>query len=381
VDRGLWGGYDARWSMEGVVVSARLRLGLIYGGRSAEHAISIRSARSVLAALDRARYDVALVAIDRQGRWFASAASELDGCGEAFVGQAQNEVVPAPGKAPGTCRFLYLGDVTRAAVEVDVVFPVLHGPFGEDGTIQGLFEMVGVPYVGAGVVGSAIGMDKDVQKRLLRDAGVPVVPFEVVLAGEWRAAPNAVHERVASLGPTVFVKPANLGSSVGINRAATCAELTAAIDAALRYDRKVLVERAVDAREIECAVLGNDEPQASLPGEIAPGEAFYSYEDKYSAGSKARLLIPAPLSDELVAEVRRLAVHAFRVLELRGMARVDFFLDRATSQLYLNEPNTIPGFTSISMYPKMWEASGLPYPALVARLIDLALEAAAQRGA
>jgi D-alanine-D-alanine ligase len=354
-------------------------LGLVYGGRSAEHAISIRSARSVLAALDRERYQVELVAIDRRGRWFSSSAEELEDCGEAFRGNAEREVVPAPGTAPGTCRFLPLGEPGRPAIEVEVVFPVLHGPFGEDGTIQGLLEMVGVPYVGAGVLGSAIGMDKDVQKRLLRDAGVPIVPFEVVLGGDWRAAPESVRQRIAHLGTTVFVKPANLGSSVGINRATTPAEVAAAIEEALRYDRKVLVERAVDAREIECAVLGNDDPQASLPGEIAPGEAFYSYEDKYSAASKARLLVPAPLSEEVVAAIRRLAVHAFRVLELRGMARVDFFLERDSNRLYLNEPNTIPGFTSISMYPKMWEASGLPYRELVSRLIDLALEAGASR--
>jgi D-alanine-D-alanine ligase len=351
-------------------------VGLVYGGRSAEHPISIRSARSVYAALDRARYEVRLVAIDRHGRWFASEENELAGCGESAGGRPENEVVPVPGATTGTCRLLRLADATAPAAELDVVFPILHGPFGEDGTIQGLLEMIGVPYVGAGVLGSAIGMDKDVQKRLLRDAGVPIVPFEVVREAEWRAAPDEVRRRIAPLGSTVFVKPANLGSSVGINRAATPAEIAAAIDEALRYDRKVLVERAIDAREIECAVLGNDDPQASLPGEIAPGEAFYSYADKYSAGSKARLLIPAPLGEELVAEVRRLAVRAFRVLELRGMARVDFFLERGSDRLYLNEPNTIPGFTSISMYPKMWEASGLPYPELTKRLIDLALEAA-----
>jgi len=360
-------------------VSKKLRLALIYGGRSAEHAISIRSARSVLAALDRGSCEVSLVAIDRRGRWFASTAEELANCGEAVNGKAENEVVPTPGTASRTCRLLRLGDLSRPAIEVDVAFPVLHGPFGEDGTIQGLLEMVGVPYVGAGVLGSAIGMDKDVQKRLLRDAGVPIVPFEVVLDGEWRAASAAVQQRIARLGSVVFVKPANLGSSVGINRATTVAEVGAAIEEALRYDRKVLVERAIDAREIECAVLGNDDPQASLPGEIAPGEAFYSYEDKYGAASKARLLIPAPLSEDLISEVRRLAVRAFCVLELRGMARVDFFLDRDSNQLYLNEPNTIPGFTSISMYPKMWEASGLLYPQLVSRLVDLALEASASR--
>ena len=273
----------------------KLRVGLVYGGRSAEHPISIRSARSVYAALDRARYEVRLVAIDRHGRWFASEENELAGCGESAGGRAESEVVPVPGATTGTCRLLRLADATAPAVELDVVFPILHGPFGEDGTIQGLLEMIGVPYVGAGVLGSAIGMDKDVQKRLLRDAGVPIVPFEVVREGEWRAAPDEVHRRIAPLGSTVFVKPANLGSSVGINRATTPAATGAAIDEALRYDRKVLVERAIDAREIECAVLGNDDPQASLPGEIAPGEAFYSYDDKYSAGSKARLLIPAPL--------------------------------------------------------------------------------------
>jgi len=365
----------------GVVVSEKLRLGLIYGGRSAEHAISIRSARSVFAALDRGRYDIALVALDRRGHWFLSDERALVGCGENAGGKSEDEVVPVPGAAPATCRFLPIAAPAAASVEVDVVFPVLHGPFGEDGTIQGLFEMLGVPYVGAGVLGSAIGMDKDVQKRLLRDAGIPIVPFEVVREGEWRAAPAEVRRRVSSLGATVFVKPANLGSSVGISRATNDAELSAAIEEALRYDRKILVERAIDAREIECAVLGNDDPQASLPGEIAPGEAFYSYDDKYGADSKARLMIPAALSDESITAVRTLAVQAFRVLELRGMARVDFFLERGSDRLYLNEPNTIPGFTSISMYPKMWEATGLSYPELANRLVQLALEATAKRPA
>jgi D-alanine-D-alanine ligase len=240
--------------------------------------------------------------------------------------------------------------------------------------MQGFFEILGVPYVGSRVLGSAIGMDKDVHKRLLRDAGLPIVPFVVARESEWRRAPQSVREKVEPLGSRVFVKPANLGSSLGISRVTEPEQLDQAIEEALRYDRKIVVERAVDAREIECAVLGNDEPRASLPGEIAPGDEFYSYHDKYSDKSTARLLVPAPLSAELTEAVQRMAADVFRVLELRGMARVDFFLERNTEVLFVNEPNTLPGFTSISMYPKVWEASGLPNTELVTRLIELAME-------
>jgi D-alanine-D-alanine ligase len=257
----------------------------------------------------------------------------------------------------------------------------LHGTFGEDGTIQGLLDFIGLPYVGAGVIGSAIGMDKDVQKRLLRAAGVPVVDFDVVTRREWDEDRAGARARVARLGGPLFVKPANLGSSVGISRARGEGELDAAMNEAFRYDRKVVVEREVRAREIECSVLGNEDPQASLPGEIVAGEEFYSYEAKYSSKSTARLLIPAPLSERLVEELRSLAVRAYRTIECVGMARVDFFLERDSERLYVNELNTIPGFTSISMYPKLWEASGVSFTQLVTRLIELAIERHAARAA
>jgi D-alanine-D-alanine ligase len=263
--------------------------------------------------------------------------------------------------------------------DLDVVFPLLHGPYGEDGTIQGLLDMLDVAYVGVGVLGAAVCMDKDVCKRLLRDAGIPVVPFEVVTARRWASEPAAVRAAAARLGSPLFVKPASLGSSLGVERVATPAELDAAIARALALDRKILIERGIDGREIECAVLGNDDPQVSVPGEIVPGEAFYSFADKYAADSQARLLIPAPLADEVRDTVRHLARRAFVALECSGMARVDFFLERATEQLYVNELNTIPGFTSISMYPKLWEASGLSGRALVTRLIELGLERHAAR--
>jgi D-alanine-D-alanine ligase len=345
-------------------------VGLLYGGRSGEHEISVRSARSVLGEMDRERYEPILLGVARDGRWYWTGREELPGAETVHGGQGP-EVVPTRGEG-GVCRLLDAADGAPVA-EVDLIFPVLHGPHGEDGTVQGLFEVLDVAYVGAGVLGSAIGMDKDVHKRLMREAGLPVVPFEVVRAGEWARTPAAVVERLASLGPTVFVKPANLGSSVGISKVRQAADLAAAIDAALLYDRKAVVEKAVDAREIECAVLGNEDPRVALPGEIVPGEDFYSYEDKYAAGSRARLLIPAPLDEPLRERIRGLAALAFRVLELRGLARVDFFLDRASGEVFVNEPNTMPGFTSISMYPKMWEASGLTFGELVSELIELAV--------
>lgn len=350
---------------------SRKRIGLVYGGRSGEHEVSVRSARSVVDQLDRQRYEPFLIGISRDGRWYWTGREEVPAAEAVHSGQGP-EVIPARGTG-GTCRF---HDATSGVpvTEADVIFPVLHGPFGEDGTVQGLFEVLDVPYVGAGVLGSAVGMDKDVHKRLMRDAGIPVVPFEVVCADEWKAAPSAAIERLERLGDVVFVKPANLGSSVGITKVRERSALAAAIDLALLYDRKVIVERAVDAREIECAVLGNEERRASLPGEIVPGEEFYSYADKYSTNSKAQLMIPAPLEDATRELIRELAVRVCRVLELQGMARVDFFVERGTGEVFVNEPNTLPGFTSISMYPKMWENSGLPYPALITELIELALD-------
>lgn len=353
----------------------RRRVGILYGGRSGEHEISVRSARSVVAEIDRDRFEPILVGVARDGRWYWTGRDALPGAETVHAGQGP-EVIPARAEG-GICRLLNAADGSPE-VEVDVVFPVLHGPHGEDGTVQGLFEVFDVPYVGAGVLGSAIGMDKDVHKRLMREAGLPVVPFDVVHAGEWQRSRDAVRDRLARLGPSVFVKPANLGSSVGISKVREPGRLGEAIDVALRHDRKAVVEKAIDAREIECAVLGNDEPRVAIPGEIVPGEEFYSYEDKYAADSRARLLIPAPLDEPVREQIRGLAARVFRVLELRGLARVDFFLERNSGAVFVNEPNTMPGFTSISMYPKMWQASGLSFRELISELIDLA---AAERAA
>jgi D-alanine-D-alanine ligase len=357
--------------------AAKPRIGVMFGGRSGEHPISIRSSRYVVDSLDRSRFELVLVGIDRTGGWHLCSEAAYRGLGHEVTDEGTTPVVPVP--RGGRCGLMNPRDPSQALPELDVVFPILHGPYGEDGSIQGLFDMLDVAYVGVGVLGAAVCMDKDVCKRLLRDAGIPVVPFEVVSARRWTEDRAAVRDAARNLGEPLFVKPASLGSSLGVARTAGAAELDAAIDRALSMDGKILIEQAIDGREIECAVLGNDAPQASVPGEIVPGEAFYSFDDKYAADSQARLLIPAPLSEALADTVRDLAVQAFRTLECSGMARVDFFLERGTDRLYINELNTIPGFTSISMYPKLWEASGLPGRELVTRLIELALERRATR--
>ena len=359
----------------------RLRVALIFGGRSAEHEVSCVSATSVVEALDPARYEVVPIGIDKQGRWhlvpappaLEAGASELP----AVEPETGSEI--ALSQDPGA-RELVGRDGRREPV--DVAFPVLHGPFGEDGTIQGLLELAGIPYVGAGVMASAVGMDKAVQKVLFRAAGLPLVPHEIVLEREWREDAESVEARAEALGVPLFVKPATLGSSVGITKVKTLADLESAMEEALRYARKVLVEQAMEgAREIECAVLGNDDPVASVPGEILPAGEFYDYRSKYLDDS-TRLEVPAKLAPEVVEEVQRMAVTAFRAIDCTGMARVDFFLVD-DEQVIVNEINTIPGFTSVSMYPRMWEASGLSYPELVDRLVQLALErhrAEAKRG-
>jgi D-alanine-D-alanine ligase len=349
----------------------------VFGGRSGEHPISIRSSRYVVDSLDRDRFELVLVGIDRAGGWHLCSEDRYRQLGQELTATGCTAVVPVP--RGGRCGLLSPQNPSEILPDLDVVFPLLHGAYGEDGTIQGLLDMLDVAYVGVGVLGGAVCMDKDVCKRLLRDAGIPVVPFEVATARRWACEPAAVRAAAARLGSPLFVKPANLGSSLGVEQVATPDELDAAIGRALALDTKILIERAIDGREIECAVLGNDDPQVSVPGEIVPGEAFYSFEDKYAADSQARLLIPAPLSDEVRDNVRHLAARAFAALECSGMARVDFFLERGTEQLYVNELNTIPGFTSISMYPKLWEASGLSGCALVSRLIELAFERHAAR--
>ena len=308
----------------------KTRVAVIYGGRTGEHEVSLRSAKSVIDAMDVEKYKVLHYVISKEGKW------------------SPRPIIPEPGGNPG----------------VDVVFPVLHGTFGEDGTVQGLLELADLPYVGAGVMASSLSMDKEMMKRVAAARGLPVVEYVVVACND-KLSPE--------FDFPMFVKPANLGSSVGISKARNEEELRAAIELASSYDRKVIVERGITGRELECAVLGNDNPIASVPCEILPSRDFYDYDDKYLL-DQARTVIPADLSPEQTAAIQRLAVECYRAVECEGMARVDFLLESATNQLYINEINTIPGFTSISMYPKMWEYSGLPMPKLIDRLIELALE-------
>jgi D-alanine-D-alanine ligase len=347
------------------------RVVVVFGGRSAEHEVSVVSAGSVLSALDPRRYDVLIVGIDKSGRWHrldALPGAERPGALPA-VGPKEGQGV-ALARDPGESA-LVADDGSRQ--EIDVVFPLLHGPFGEDGTIQGMLELADVPYVGAGVLGSALGIDKAVQKVLLQAAGLPVVPHEVVHEREWEEDRESVEARAAGLGFPLFVKPASLGSSVGITKVRSVEELMAAMEEALSFARKALMERSMDgAREIECGVLGNDDPVASVPGEIFPHREFYDYRSKY-VEEGTRLEVPAKLPDAVTEEVQRMAVAAFQAIDCAGMARVDFFY-REPDEVIVNEINTIPGFTHVSMYPRMWEASGLSYPDLVDRLIELAIE-------
>ncbi|HEV8682929.1 MAG TPA: D-alanine--D-alanine ligase family protein [Actinomycetota bacterium] len=353
----------------------RPRVLLIFGGRSAEHEVSVVSAASVAGALSPDRYEVVAVGIDKEGRWHllpGPPALEPGGT-EALPsvrGDAGFEVALA--REPGSRELVGESGERQA---FDVVFPVLHGPFGEDGTIQGLLELAGIPYVGAGVLASAVGMDKAVQKVLFQASGLPVVPHVVVHEREWLEDPEAVDAKAADLGYPVFVKPAALGSSVGITKVHELGELSGAMKHAFEYGQKALVERSMEgAREIEVSVLGNDDPVASLAGEIIPkGHEFYDYEAKYVDEDGAQLVVPADLSPETLEEAQRMAVTAFRAIDGAGMARVDFFLT-PSGHLVVNEINTIPGFTRISMYPKLWEASGLSYAELVDRLVELALE-------
>ncbi len=355
-------------------MSKKLRVGVIFGGRSGEHEVSLRSAESIINALDREKYEVVPIAITLQGKWLAS--SEVTNLLPSAVIENADQHVAIFGDP--TEKGLARLDAGRADKrdKLDVIFPVLHGTYGEDGTIQGLLEMADVPYVGCGVLGSAAGMDKVVMKRLFREAGLPIVEFTHFLRTQWEADPLLVEARVAeAIGFPCFVKPANLGSSVGISKATDAKTLNEAIALAAKYDRKIVVERGVDAREIEVSVLGNDQPVASLPGEIIPQSAdFYDYQAKYIHANGARLMIPAELSEEQTAEIQRLAIEAFQAIDGAGLGRVDFFLERDTGKLLLNEINTMPGFTSISMYPKLWEASGIGYKDLIDRLIELAFD-------
>jgi D-alanine-D-alanine ligase len=315
----------------------KLRVAVIYGGRSGEHEISLRSAKSIIEAMDPEKYRVIHYVISKEGKW------------------SPRPIAPEPHGNP----------------EIDVVFPVLHGTFGEDGTVQGLLDLAELPYVGAGVLASSVSMDKEVMKRLAEQRGLPVANYVICTAAN-RAG---IEEACAPLGYPMFVKPANLGSSVGITKAHNCEELREAVNAAFQFDRKIIIERGIVGREFECAVLGNENPKAATPCEIIPSREFYDYEDKYLLDA-AKTIIPADLTPEQTTEMQRLAVECYKAVECEGMARVDFLLENATGKFFINEINTIPGFTSISMYPKMWEYAGLPMPKLIDRLIELALERA-----
>jgi D-alanine-D-alanine ligase len=345
----------------------KIRVGLLFGGRSVEHQVSLSSATSIFHALDTDKYDVTLIAVDPEGRWRIGAGSEL--LPEKAVTGSEVRLPPVPGR-----NLLPESASGEAPHPLDVVFPIIHGRGGEDGQLQGLLELAEIPYVGSGVLASAVQMDKDVAKRLLAGAGLPVVR-DVVLRGadiaEGRR--SAAQAAIESLGLPVFVKPANSGSSVGISKAKDLDSLLDAIEEAARYDTKIVIEQAIDAQEVEVAVLGNDCPEASVPGEIVPSHEFYDYESKYLDES-TELRVPAHIPEDLSKRVRSMAIEAFQVLEGEGIARVDFFIERDTGALYINELNSLPGFTESSMFPRLWAASGLPYPALLDRMIELALE-------
>jgi D-alanine-D-alanine ligase len=357
-----------------------LRVGILFGGRSGEHEVSLASAASVIRALDSEKYEAIPIGITKDGRWLVGAAAqkmteqkmlpELLKTGERVVlppDPSASALVPlSPGNA-------------QPSIKVDVIFPVLHGTFGEDGTVQGLLDLAGVPYVGAGVLGSAVGMDKDVQKRLFHEAKIPIVDFLSITRHDWETNRGKMLVAIKKkFRFPLFVKPATLGSSVGMTRVNEAAELPAAMDLAASFALKILVERAIRGREIEVAVLGNEDPRASVPGEVIPHREYYDYSAKYLE-SGSRIEIPAKLSKKQITQFQEYAIRGYKSIECAGMARVDFFLERATKKIYLNEINTIPGFTSISMYPKMWEASGVPYTELITRLIELALEQHAEK--
>jgi D-alanine-D-alanine ligase len=348
----------------------RLRVAILFGGRSAEHEVSIASAASVIRALDPAKYEIVPIGIGKDGRWLIGDSAQRMLADTIRKGR-RVFLPPEPG---ASALFHFDPGTTGPATGVDVVFPVLHGTYGEDGTVQGLLELAALPYVGCGVLASSVGMDKEVQKRLFEHAGLPVVKYLSLSRSRWEAKPEDVLEDIQRRFQfPLIVKPATLGSSVGITKAHDVAELASALDLAAEFGRKILVERAVEGREIEVSVLGNEEPRASVPGEIISHREFYDYEAKYTEEG-TQYLVPALLKIRQTTKVQDYAVRAFQAIEGRGMARVDFFLEHHTGRLYVNEINTIPGFTSISMYPRLWEASGISYPELIDRLIQLAIE-------
>lgn len=379
-------------------MAKKLRVGVLFGGRSGEHEVSLRSADSILKAIDRKKYDVVPIGIAKTGEWLGGAKAQALLAGEYTPPalpsktnrrQAHLAAVSAVAEALDTDVASEMSSLDTG--KLDVVFPVLHGTFGEDGTVQGMLEMADVAYVGSGVLGSAVGMDKDAMKVMFAAAGLPIVKHVTLLRGEWKASPRKCTARVEErLKYPVFVKPANLGSSVGISKVKSRADLAAAIDEAAKFDRKIVIEEGVGgggraratgkARELEIAVLGNDDPIASVVGEIVPDREFYDYESKYDSTSTSEPVIPAKISRAEAKQMREMAVRAFRACDLSGLARVDFLMEAADpkstkpAKIYLNEVNTMPGFTSISMYPKLWEASGIAYADLIDRLIQLAME-------
>lgn len=352
------------------------RVGLLFGGRSGEHEVSRCSAASVYSAIDRSRYEVLAVGIDRDGRWYVQhPAKIIDDKNFGRVLAIKKTGTWLVNHFEDDQRLWLYNIETGERQYVDVVFPVLHGTFGEDGTLQGLLELAMVPYVGADVIGSAVGMDKDVAKRLLRDAGIRVVPWITVGRAEWeRGAASLAEKVIAQFALPLFIKPVNAGSSVGVRKVSAPEDLRDAVEKAFAFDTRIMIEKAVDCREIECAVLGNEDALSSIPGEVIPRHEFYSYDAKYIDPQGADLRIPADLPEDLAAAIRDTAVRGYRALRCSGMARVDFFLEKNGTSFYLNEINTLPGFTSISMYPKLWAASGLLYAELINRLIELAIE-------
>ncbi len=369
-------------------MSRKLKVGLLFGGQSGEHDVSLVSAQAILDELEgNDRFEVVPIGITRSGRWIMHREAlpllahksnlNMGGAGKSFEGNAEAILAEKAALLPDDSgrSLVRLGGEGDGAAreEIDVIFPVLHGPRGEDGTVQGFLELAGIPYVGSGVASSAACMDKVLMKHILRDAGMLVADWVTVRREEWRTARDEVLQRAEKFGYPCFVKPANMGSSVGITRAKNRDELAGGIDEAARYDTKIIVEEAIDAREIECSLLGNESPDVSVPGEIVPASDFYDFASKY-VDNRSKLIIPAELPPERAAEVRDLSVRAFRALDCAGMARVDFLIEKRSGRVLINELNTIPGFTPISMYTKLWDASGLSYGKLIERLIDLALE-------
>jgi len=357
----------------------KLRVGVIFGGRSGEYEVSLMSARSVLGVLDPNRYDVIQIGISHEGAWLTGQ-KVLEAMEKGQLEQLQIAALLPDPVWPGlySIRKTASGNLLELLNYLDVVFPVLHGTFGEDGTLQGLLDLADVAYVGAGVIGSSVGMDKGVFQSVMQANQIPVLETMVILRGDLAKYMDEIITRAEKMAPyPLFTKPANLGSSVGVCKCHNRADLLEGLMDAARYDRRILIQRGVNAREIEVSVLGNDDPEASIPGEIIPSREYYSYEAKY-VDNASELLIPAPIPEAVSELARQLAVRAFKAIDCQGMARVDFLLDRDRNELYLNELNTIPGFTSISMYPKLWEACGLPYPKLVDRLIELAMQRKAE---